>query len=81
MNIFPHHVGSKKSIPKNVSMVPKVEALVPAWIRLKESGILIIPKEPRKRKIDPISVIIAPIYSNISILQPFLQVFCNNKHS
>lgn len=69
-------------MPSKVRMVPNVEAFVPACMRVYRSGIRTKPNEPNKRNMDPMSVIIAPMISIISILKKFFfQIFSNNDYS
>jgi len=53
--------------------VPKVDALVPAWIRLNKSGIRTKPNAPKKINMEPNNVKIAPIIPIVLsiIITPF----------
>ncbi len=82
INTLPNQDGTIIPSPSKVNIVPSVLALVPVCMRLNESGMRTIPREPRKIKIAPRRVIKLPIISiTFSILKPFLYVASNNKHA
>jgi hypothetical protein len=72
INNLGHQTGFKTATPARISKDPRVDAFVPAWMRLKKSGILISPRLAVKRKNEPVRTIKDPIISRISITAPSL---------
>jgi hypothetical protein len=72
IRIFQIQPSFIKARPARLKIVPRVEAFVPVWIRLKRSGILTRPRLPRKINTEPARVSKAPIIFRYSIITPFL---------